>query len=225
MHRIVRPTGAILLATALIAVWTGPVAAQSSREYAEDLVRAVYYEGLPYAAAAAIDDKGAERLIEMLGEPDTAPYHANILIALGISAQPGAFEAISGYAERPFSGRVDRLVFRNQLAAPVAMGYLARHTPDAVTWLASEASRSDDPGWAVGRLSSTRVRQMLRSRAISGLALSGRPQAASALQQLDAELRAGSRPDADLQRHLRAALALHARVVAEGPNFAPGVTP
>ncbi len=231
MNRIVQSTlaapVAALLGAALIATAPTRAAAESTSgaDYAEELVRSVYYEGLPHAEAAAIDAEGAERLVEMLAETDQAPYHANILLALGICAQPAAYEAIASYAGRPLAGPVDRTTFRNQLAAPQAMGYLAEREPRAVGWLAAAANRSNDPGWAFGRVNSSRVGHMLRRRAITGLALSGRPEAAQLLRQLDAGLGSGPKTDPELRGHLRDALALHARVAAKGPSFAAGVAP
>jgi hypothetical protein len=58
----------------------------------------------------------------------------------------------------------------------------------------------------------------LRRSALSGLALSGRTQAANVLRQLLSEARGGraAAADPDLARHLEAALRLHGRVASEG---------
>ena len=72
----------------------GPVSSVLSVEETEALVRRVDYEGMPEDEAARIGADGTARLIEMLADPDEAPHHARILLALGISGGEGAFEAI-----------------------------------------------------------------------------------------------------------------------------------
>ena len=50
----------------------------------EALVRVSYFEGMPEEAAARIGPAGAERLAEMLFDPEEGRSHGQILSALGL---------------------------------------------------------------------------------------------------------------------------------------------
>ena len=106
--------------------------------YAEDLVRSVYYEGMPYAAAAQVTHVGSTRLVEMLGEPGEAAAHPQVLTALGMSGHAGSYEALVAFAVQLGGGEIDRQQFRAWRALPGAMGYLARKDPRAIRWLIAE---------------------------------------------------------------------------------------
>ncbi len=51
-------------------------------DFAGELVRADYVEGLPYAEARELKPEGVERLVEMLQDPAEAEHQENIVMGL-----------------------------------------------------------------------------------------------------------------------------------------------
>jgi hypothetical protein len=222
-HRAAAACWIVAIAVAL-GVSTGASADPAAEaQAAADLVRQTYFEGLPYEDARAITDAGADRLAAMLLDPAEQTHAPNIVLALGIAARPGAYEAIAGATERGSSGAVDRAEFQLRTAIPIAMGHLARSDDRAYTWLVARVDdTSDDPGWSSGSLAGPRLAAQLRRRAIAGLALSGRPDAGVILQRLAQDGgrgRAGS-SDPELAAIVETARGVHARIARDGADVA-----
>ena len=205
---------AILIASPL-AVSAG-ARASDDVEAAEALARTTYFEGVPYAEARKLTDAGAARLAEMLEDPAEARHHAQIAEVLGMSGRAGAYEAIARAAAARPAGEVDRATLRTRVAILAALGHLARSDDRALADLAAAAMGDGPaPAWRHGRLRGPRLAALLRRSALSGLALSGRTEAAEILQQLLIGARGGA-GDPDLVRQLEAALQLHGRVKRDG---------
>lgn len=180
-----------------------------------------WVDSLPWAELRALAGDGA-RLTEILSRPAARACHANALLALGIAAPPGAYEAIADYDWQALTGEVDRATFRARTALPTALGHLARTDDRALRDLIAAARGSDAPAWSYRTLGGERLALELRQGALNGLALSGRPAAGALL----AELGGGggqSAADVDFERHRAAARALHARVAQEGADAVFGV--
>lgn len=193
-----------LALVALLAHGVLPAEADPADEarMAEALVRKTYYEGMPADAARAITPAGAARLVELLADPAERAHGANIVTALGIAAQPGAYEAIAAAAEVTASGEVDRRLYRLLDAVPLAMGYLARSDDRAFAWLVARAgSRSAAPAWSHGPFEGQRLADQQRRRAIAGLALSARDGVPALLEAIEGEgahARSSVAPDPEL---------------------------
>jgi len=199
-------------------------------EFARKLVRTHYVEGLPYARARQLTPAGVEILIEMLEDPAEAEYHANIVMALGISGGPQVYAALTRFHEYPPEGEVDSAEYRTRRALPFAMGHLAQSDPRAFQFLL-EAARAEGPGsaprWRYRYLRDERLAGILRRAAIRGVAMSGRPEAAAALRQLGERAQLDPQATDELRIHLREAQHLCDRVMREGPErvFDQGVAP
>jgi hypothetical protein len=175
------------LIAAPVAVAASAASPDDEADAAAHLVRQTYYEGLPIDAARAIGPVGAARLVEMLHDPAERAHAANIAIALGVAAQPGAYEALAGALDAGASGEVDRPLFRLLDTVPLAMGYLARRDDRALAWLEERASsRGADPGWSHGPFRGQALVDQERRRAIAGLGLSGRSEAIAVLDAIAA---------------------------------------
>jgi hypothetical protein len=221
MASVARHAAAILIAVALASPLAFPASAAESSdvEAAEALARTVYFEGVPYAEARRLTDAGAARLAEMLADPAEARHHAQIAEVLGMSGRAGAYEAIARAAAAEPTGEVDRAAVRERVAILAALGHLARSDDRALADLVAAATASGPaPAWRHGRLRGPRLAALLRRSALSGLAISGRSEAAEVLQQLLFEARrarAGA-GEPELVRHLESALRLHGRLASEG---------
>jgi hypothetical protein len=216
-----RRTAATLIAILIASPLAIPGGAKASADVdaAEALARSIYFEGVPYAEARKLTDAGAARLAEMLDDPDEARHHAQIVELLGMSGRAGAYEAIARMAANTPTGEVDASTLRTRVALLVALGHLARSDDRALADLVAAAKGGGPaPAWSRGRLRGPRLAALLRRSALSGLALSGRAEAAAVLRQLllDARSAPAEAGRAELVRHLEAALQLHRRVRAEG---------
>ncbi|MEE8164451.1 MAG: hypothetical protein V3T64_02680, partial [Myxococcota bacterium] len=143
--------------------------------------------------------------------------HPNILVALGMSGSPAAFDAIADYALRGSSGELDRLEFRALRSIAYGMGHLARVDGRALAWLIQAATDPNvGPQQSFRQMDPDRVAGLLREGAISGLALSGRPDAARVL----AEIIAAPGADPEIVEYSSEALLLHERMSRDGPASA-----
>lgn len=168
-------------------------------EETESLVRARYYEGLPEDQIARIDEAGAERIAEMLGDPAESGAHANILLVLGMCGGHGVLEAIEDWAANLPDGELDRHAFRAWQALPYALGHLAKHDPRAVARLDAKLSEAS-PRWTFRQHRGAKLHRLQRRAAATALGQTGLPEADRAL---DRASRQGSDPA--FREHLRAA--------------------
>ncbi len=197
----------------------------SETSRADRLANAIFFEGVPFEEASDLSDGDVARLIELLDDPAEIRTHPNILVALGMSGSPAAFDAIADYALRGSSGELDRLEFRARRSIAYGMGHLARVDSRALAWLTQAATDANAaPRQSFRQIGPERVARMMRRGAITGLALSARPAAAQILAGIIAT------PGADprIVESSNEALLLHGRLSREGPEsvlrdqFGPG---
>jgi hypothetical protein len=199
---------ALLLGTAL------PLRADDGVAAAEALVRAVWFEGLPYEQARALTPAGVRRLAAMLDEPGEAEHRVNIVVALGMSENPLAYPALEKLWRNEPRGEVSSSDYRARNALPFALGHLARADRRAFALLERELARSGPPTWSYKHLGGERLRAQLERGTVTGLGESGLP-AADALLDGVAQ-RATRSGDRALAAHVAEARALNGRVAREG---------
>jgi hypothetical protein len=181
---------------------------------ADRIASSIYFEGVPFEEARDLSDADVARLIELLDDPNKLRQHSNIIVALGMSGSPAAFDAISEYALRGSSGELDRLEFRARRSIASGMGHLARVDGRALAWLIQAATDANAaPRQSFRQINSDRFARMLRRKAITGLGLSARPAAARVL----GEIIAAPGADPRIVEHGNEALVLHGRMSRAGP--------
>jgi len=189
-----------------------PRDSESSR--ADRLASAIYFEGVPFDETRDLSDGDVARLIELLGDPTEIRKHPNILVALGMSGSPAAFDAIANYASSGSSGELDRLEFRARRSIATGMGHLARVDDRAFAWLIQSATdASAAPRHSFRQIDPDRFARLMREGAITGLALSARPDAARVLSEIATTPGA----DARIVEHGNEARVLHGRMSRESP--------
>jgi hypothetical protein len=98
----------------------------------------------------------------------------------------------------------------------LGMGHLARDDDRALRWLLQRESRAvRNPNWHFRHLRGERLADVLEEQTLTGLALSGAPEAVGALH------RAASVRETDVRtkrrgRHGRGLIRLHGRIAVEG---------
>ena len=190
-------------------------------DVAEELVRADYVEGLPYAEARDLTMAGVERLVEMLRDPAEAEHHENIVMALGISGAPQAYPALVEFEDKEVEGEVDAAEYRARRALPLAMGHLAGTDSRALRFLLDAARRQEPesaPRWRYLYLRDQKLAGILRRAAITGVAMSGQPEAVTALRALRERARDDPSESDELRVHVREAERLCDRVMREGSD-------
>jgi hypothetical protein len=209
--------GALSISIASLCFFASNGAAQPSDlepSRADRLAATVFFEGVPLEAARDLSDTDVARLIELLTDPAEIRQHPNILVLLGMSGSPAAFDAIADYALRGPSGELDRLEFRARRSIAYGMGHLARVDGRALAWLIRAATdASAEPQRSFRQMGPERVARMMREGAITGLALSGRPNAARVIAEIIAAPSATPR----IVERGNEALLLHGRMSREGP--------
>jgi hypothetical protein len=189
-----------------------PRSSEASR--ADRLASAIYFEGVPFEEARDLSDRDVARLIELLDDPAEIRKYPNILVALGMSGSPAAFDAIANYASSGSSGELDRLEFRARRSIAYGMGHLARVDGRALAWLTQAATNvSAAPRQSFRQIDSERIARMMRRGAITGLALSAQPAAVRVLDEIIAT--PGAEPG--MVEHGNEALLLHRKMSREGP--------
>jgi hypothetical protein len=185
---------------------------ESSR--VDRLAAAIYFEGVAFEEIGDLSDADIARLIELLDDSAEIRQHPNILVVLGMSGSPAAFDAIADYALRGSSGELDRLEFRAQRSIASGMGHLARVDGRALAWLIRAATDANAaPQRSFRQMNPERVARLMRKGAITGLALSGQPNAARVIAQIIA---VPSAPRGIVE-HANEALILHGRMSRKGP--------
>ena len=173
---------AIAAVVVLLSVVPGLATAQRlSIGETEDLVRMRHYEGLPEEQAERIGSEGCARLIQLLGDPEEARSHAEILLAIGHCGPAGGLEAIVAWADQPRQGEIDRATFRAWQALPFALAKLAEHDPRAVARLSAQLENEDAPRWTFRHHRGERLRKLRREAAADCLADTDHPDSDAAL--------------------------------------------
>jgi hypothetical protein len=219
MRRLARAS----VGCALFWILAIPAAAIANLDAAEAdaIVRARWFEGVPANRIESLTPDAVRRLGVLLADPNQRQTHAPALELLGRAGADGAYELVADYADRVPSGEVDRAIFRARLAIPLALGYLARRDDRALSRLIDAADAGAAPApWRRARRVGVRSGVLRQKMAITGLALSGRPEAETTLRRMGAQVapsrvargRAGD--FADLRAHLDEALTLHAETAA-----------
>jgi hypothetical protein len=228
MKRVICDFRALSIAIASLCFFASNTPAEprdSEFSRADQLANAIFFEGVPFEEASDLSDAEVARLIELLDDPAEIRAHSNILVVLGMSGSPDAFDAIADYAFRSSSGELDRLEFRARRSIAYGMGHLARVDGRAFAWLTQAATDANTaPQQSFRQIGPKRLARMMRRGAITGLALSARPAAAHILAGIIAT------PGADprIVESSNEALALHGRISREGPasvfrdEFGPG---
>jgi len=195
-----RPFAVWLALPAALAA-AGPAGAALDAGEAAELVRTTWYEGIPEDRIEPLAPDAMSFLAGVLADPARVAEHAAALELLGRAGGDGAYELVAAYAAQAPSGSIDAPTYRARLAVPLALGWLARSDDRALSILIAATKGAADATWSYRHMDASRVADLLRRHAGSGLALSRRPEAVARLREMAAE------PAAGLGAHAAALLA------------------
>ena len=153
-------------------------------------VRQTFMHGVPYEQARALPPGASTTLIAMLADPAQEPYLANIVVTLGIVADPAGVDPLIGVIQNG-TGRLSREQYAAKTGAIMALGYLVNGADDnrALQYLQQGATADGWDGRKIGWTSPYTESPAERSEqlakvSILGLALTGKPAAADTLRQV-----------------------------------------
>lgn len=159
----------------------------------EEFVTAVHIHGVPYdqARGFAKDKKSVPKLLEMLKDPKQERHWANVVVTLCIIADDKAVDTILAFIAAGEGEKLSPARYTAKSSAVMALGYLVNRTGNkkALDYLVASVR----PGaWEKRGVKyespfspSIAARDNdLNTKAVLGLALSGRPEAAEALNEL-----------------------------------------
>lgn len=168
----------------------------------ERFVRQVWPHGFPLTAARRFSPAEVERVLPLLDSDAERRAWANIVLVAGAAGGPGTAERLLAFLNHPVADPSDPAAVSAKTSVPVALGYLANRTGDPLAlrtlidgtrpaqWQALTARLARTPDEAEG------LRQDLVNQSITGLSLSGRPEAMRRLQDLQRAPRAALAPGA-----------------------------
>ena len=155
-----------------------------------DFVRQIFVHGVPFEEAVKFDSSNVPTLIEMLRDPKEKPYWANIVVVLGMIGGEQAIDPLIAFIEDD-STEMTRDTYAAKTSAIMSLGYVLNKTGsqrvlDYLVKGLQPGKWTERNAEAIAPFQSNLAERNVDfgKYAILGLALSGRPEAASALQSL-----------------------------------------
>ena len=158
-------------------------------EDVREFVRQHFVHGVPYEVARRYGPEDVPALVAMLEDPAESEWWTNAVAVIGMIGEDEAFEPLVAFMEAE-RGEMPAEVYRAVSTVPLALGYLANQAESerALDYLVEAARPEFWEERALGTAEfqpSTQARDMaLATQARLGLALSGAPEAAQALEAL-----------------------------------------
>jgi len=173
----------------------------------EELARGLHIHGVPFVERTDFSQRDVEVLVSLLNDPAERPHRPNVVTLLGMIGGPAEARLLIDLVDRSRTMTPAWDDAREVSAATLALGYLANRESgrDVIAFLRDMTL----PGfWSI---QSEAIVRALRSSAVAGLAVSGRPEAHEILMGLRSESL-----EADLDSLLDQALRANAEVAADG---------
>jgi hypothetical protein len=153
----------------------------------DDLVHKHYMHGVQYVQAKALGPAAAPYLIDLLNNPDEKEFWVNIIVTLGFIEDSAALDPLISFLSDA-RGEVDAFTFRALLSIPFAVGCIASNGDSrALGYLLDKLSPpvSQSAQWS---FQGKKIDQLLVEQSVTGLAVSGRPEARAELLRLKDEI-------------------------------------
>ncbi len=153
----------------------------------DDLVHKHYMHGIQYVQAKALGPAAVPYLIDLLDNPDEKEFWVNIIVTLGFIEDSAALAPLISFLSDAHA-EVDSFTFRALLSVPFAVGCIASNGDSRALGylldnLSPSASRSAQ--WS---FQGKKIDQLLMEQSVTGLAVSGRPEARAELLKLKEEI-------------------------------------
>lgn len=191
-----------------------PLFAGAAESATRTFVTQLYFHGVPYIEARSLGAAAVPELVDMLDEPELAPFWTNIVTTLGFIGDPAAVAPMLDFARRQ-EGEISADVFRAALSVATALGHLAHDGDDeALQQLIAWTRDTEGSGIRLSykHYSGAALDEVLGRMAVQALGISGRTEALERLHAM-----AGDRAmRADWEDNVSEALELHHKVKSRG---------
>lgn len=186
----------------------------------QEMARASIVDRIPYSLISRAGNDDLSVVLSMLYDFREQDNWSTIVTIIGIAGGAESVGILSRYLDAPLTGSNPSAAYDGKVAALIALGYLANRFPqsDAVAALALRTKRAawENAGPWAGEMNTVRQIRIgnLQEVAMTGLALSGHPEAAPLLANVDLNTTtSGSERNKQFNAEL---LATHERVRAKG---------
>jgi hypothetical protein len=207
-----------LVASLLILEGSGP-----TRVFGQDLleqrvlglVDKHYIDGVLYAEAKGLGREAVPVLLKLLDDTSQKQFWVNIVVTLGFIEDSSAREPLLDFLEKA-EGEVDGFAVRALLAVPFAIGCIASNGDSRAFDVLQERARTPHIRRARWAFRGTDADRLLAEQAVSGLSVSGLPQARGVLESMAAEQGGPAPVQKGLSDQIRQGLATLDRIRDEG---------
>ena len=219
----------IRLAAFGLVLWSAPAAdavvvVTDATPVPDDLlgfVNQLYIHGLPVAdATTQFDTSHVPALLQLVDDPNEAPYVHNIVLMLGLVGDHRATARLTAFIDEAPPGVTPFPRFLALATVPHALGFLAeRGDPDALAFLiehAEPAAWNKVAGnWIIPGQDPGDFRHFMTKNVIFGLSVAAKPRAEAVLNQLNAQVNSKTLPG-HYANNLREGLDRLGRIKAKG---------
>lgn len=182
-----------------------------------DLVLKHYMDGIPYAKAHALGSDALSHLFELLNDSDEKMYWTNIIVTIGFVEDALAVEPLTDFLDKT-EGDVDGATFRALLSVPYALGCIASAGgSDSLNYLTATVQPPQNLSFSWSYRGKD-VAELIAEQSVMALAVSGRPEARSVLQNIKAQQAqtSSSQIKRDWHSNIDLGLTLMDRIANEG---------
>lgn len=154
------------------------------------VVRSVYYHGMPYELAHGLGPEAVPTLLDLLSREEEREHWANIVTVLGMIGDDRATEPLIGFLEQRFTSPVDVATYRALLEVHTSLGFLARDPSSrAFAYLRDgtslQAWQDKSLAWSVPSMQNEARDVLMIRRSIAGLGVTATEAAIEHLRSME----------------------------------------
>ena len=208
-------TALLIVSLFLFPIKTYPQPDDLVKAKADNLIHQHYFKGIPYFEAHSLGHDAVPYLLSLLQNSNEKEFWVNIIVTLGFIESNEAFDPLVLFLEET-EGEVDVQTFKALLSIPFAIGCIASSSDsEALNYLISIASF---PVGGTFRWSfkGQNIDLLLSQEALTGLAVSGRPEAKKFLLDFKQETESNTKKNEVFVDTVNQGLEIMNRIEREG---------
>lgn len=157
------------------------------------LVKMHYMDGIQYVEAKALGREAVPHLVELLNNPAEKQFWVNVIVTLGFIEDSSALDPLIAFLESA-KGEVDGFIFRALTSVPFAIGCIASNGDQRAFDFLRQMVTVPPPSVMQWSFRQQKIADLLRAEAVTGLGVSGRPEARAELVKLKSGIESRNAP-------------------------------
>ncbi len=157
------------------------------------LVKKHYMDGIQYVEAHALGKEAVPHLLEALNNPAEKQFWVNVIVTLGFIEDSSALDPLIAFLESA-KGEVDGFTFRALTSVPFAIGCIASNGDRKAFDFLRQMVIAPPPSVLQWSFRQQKIENILVSEAVTGLGVSGRPEARAELVRLKSGIESRNAP-------------------------------